>query len=249
MLAMLDLSGGVLAYLIASVFVAGVIRGFTGFAASAVVMAMATIILAPIDLLPICLLLELVASAFLIRGGVKEADHKLVIPLVGFAFVALPLGLYLTKTMDPDMSKLVALFLVATLAALQLARVPLPVGRGLVSRAFVGCLAGLVQGLASVGGLVHALYVLALRLPPRETRATMILGVMFSGAMGLFWQLAMGIMTWQALVRLFAVLAPFLIGLWLGRHFFTPDKERYYRPVSLAVLIGLAGIGILRQLV
>lgn len=249
MLAVLDLSGGVLAYLIASVFVAGVIRGFTGFAASAVVMAMATIILAPIDLLPICLLLELVASVFLIRGGIKEADRKLVIPLVGFAFVALPLGLYLTKTMDPDLSKLVALLLVATLAALQLARVPLPVGRGLGSRAIVGCMAGLVQGLASVGGLVHALYVLALRLPPRETRATMILGVMFSGAMGLFWQLAMGIMTWQALVRLGAVLAPFLIGLWLGRYFFTPDKERFYRPVRLAVLISFAGVGILRQLV
>lgn len=248
MFEILNLSHTVVAYLAATVFVAGVIRGFTGFAASAVVMAMATLVLAPIDLLPICLLLELVASAFLVRGGIKEADHKLVIPLVGFAFVALPLGLYLTKSLDRDTSTLVALATVGGLAVMQLARVPLPLGKGIFSAAVVGSLAGLVQGIASVGGLVHALYVLVLKLPPVTTRATMILGVMFSGAMGLFWQLAMGVMTGQAVIRLLAMLLPFLLGLWLGRYFFSPGKEQYYRPVSLSVLIVLSAAGILRQL-
>lgn len=248
MLAILDLPNTGLAVLIASVFIAGVVRGFTGFAASAVVMATATVVLAPIDLLPICLLLELVASAFLVRGSINEADQKLVLPLVGFAFVALPVGLHLTQTLPPDISTLIALTIIGVLAAMQLFRVPLPAGKGFLSVMVVGSLAGLVQGVASVGGLVHALYVLALRLPPTATRATMILGVMFSGAMGLFWQLSLGVMTWQAFLRLATVLVPFLLGLWLGRFLFTPGREQYYRPVSLGVLVVLAGAGILRQL-
>lgn len=243
------LSGGSLGFLVVTVLVAGVVRGFTGFAASAVVMVLGTLILAPIDLLPICLLLELAASVFLVRGGIAHADYRLTIPLIGFAFLALPVGLYLTRMMDPDLSRMVTLVLVAGLAALQLARVSLPVGRGLASAALVGSLGGLVQGVAAVGGLVQALYILALRMQPRTMRDTMILGVMFSGAMGLFWQIVMGIMTGQALMRVVLVLPPFLAGLWLGRRYFTPENERFYRPISLTVLIALSCAGILRQLV
>lgn len=242
------LSGGSLGFLMLSVFIAGVVRGFTGFAASAVVMALGTVILAPIELLPICLLLELTASAFLIRGGIADADYKLTIPLVGFAFAALPLGLYLSQTMDPELSKLVALALVAGLAAMQLARMTLPLGRGLGSSAFVGSLGGLIQGIAAVGGLVQALYILALNLPARTMRDTMILGVLFSGVIGLFWQVAMGVMTAQAVMLATLVLGPFAIGLWLGRRYFTPDNERFYRPISLYILITLAGAGMLRHL-
>ncbi|TRD14475.1 TSUP family transporter [Palleronia caenipelagi] len=249
MLDIADLSNGTLAFLAMSVFVAGLVRGFTGFAASATVMALATVVMAPIDLLPVCLLLELIASAFLVRGGIKEADYGLTIPLVGFAFIALPAGLYLTKTMDPDLSRLIVLGVVAGLAALQLARIPLPFGRGFASRAVVGVSAGLIQGLANAGGLVHALYVLALDLPPRTVRATMILGVMISGAMGVFWQVAMGILTVQALARVLLVFVPFVIGLWLGRAGFTPENEKFYRPISLALLIVLASGGILRLVV
>lgn len=249
MLEFVALSGAAMSVLLVTVFIAGVVRGFTGFAASAVVMAMGTLVLAPIELLPICLLLELTASAFLVRGGIAEADYKLTIPLVGFAFAALPVGLYLTKTMDPENSTLTALALVAGLAAFQLARIPLPLGRGLLSSALVGSAAGLVQGLASVGGLVQALYILALKMQPRTMRDTMILGVMISGVIGLFWQLAMGIMTVQPLARVAVVLVPFVVGLWLGRRYFTPENERYYRPISLSVLIVLSVAGILRQLI
>ncbi|WP_319824949.1 sulfite exporter TauE/SafE family protein [Thalassovita sp.] len=248
MLAALGLSATTFAYLIATVFVAGVVRGFTGFAASAVVMATGTLVLAPLDLLPICLLLEIVASVFLVRGGIKDADIKLVIPMIGFAFAALPFGLYLTQGMDPERSKLIALALVGGLAALQLARVPLPLGRGILPAAIVGSLAGLIQGLASVGGLVQALYVVALKMQARTMRGTMILGVMISGAIGLFWQLAMGVMTMQALMRVAGILLPYLFGLWLGRRYFTPENERYYRPISLSVLVMLAGAGVLKQL-
>lgn len=224
-------------------------RGFTGFAASASVMAIATIVLSPLDLLPICLLLELVASAFLVRGGITQADYKLTIPLVGFAFAALPVGLYLTKSMNPEFSGLIVLSLVAVLAALQIARVPLPLGRGLVSSALVGTSAGLIQGLANIGGLVQALFVVALKMPAQTMRATMILGVMISGAIGLFWQSVMGVLTTEAMMRFAAVLLPFVLGLWLGRRWFTPANERFYRPISLALLIALALAGILRQLI
>lgn len=249
MIQLTQLSPEILAYLALSVFVAGVIRGFTGFAASAAIMAMAAIFIAPLELLPICLLLEIAASAFLVRGSIKEADIGLTVTMTGAAFLGLPLGLYMLKTMNPDLSRLVVLGLVVGLAGLQLLRIPLPLGTGRAGQAIAGFLAGVVHGVASFGGLVQALYVMALNRPVRAMRATMILGVLVSSALALFWQSAMGVLTILSLMRVAAVLLPFLLGLWLGHRHFTPANERHYRPISLGVLVILAGLGILRLVI
>lgn len=247
MTAALDLSGGLLAWLAAVVFVAGVARGFTGFGASATIMALAAVWIAPIDLIPICLLLELTGSALLLRGGIGHADKPLAGTLVGMAFVGVPLGLHLTRTLDPDTSRVIALALVAGLAALQLARIPLPVGRGRAGAALVGLLAGVVNGLASIGGLVHALYLTARNLQPRTMRGTIILIITIGGTITFFWQVLLGVLTGQAALRYAVLLAPFVAGLWLGRRYFTPENERHYRPVSLTLLVVLAGAGLVRQ--
>lgn len=248
MILALDLSPGALGFLAAVVFVAGIARGFTGFGASATIMALATWMIAPIDLIPICLLLELTASTLLLRGGFGHADKPLAITLVAAAFLGVPLGLHLTKTLDTEVSSIVALALVCGLAAMQLARIPLPVGDGRIGAAVVGFAAGIVNGLASIGGLVHALYLMARNLPARNMRGTMIVIILLSGSVTLLWQGLMGVMTAQAALRFAVLLLPFSAGLWLGRRNFTPENERHYRPVSLALLVALAGIGLVRQL-
>lgn len=245
----LDLPAAELGFLYAVVFLAGIARGYTGFGASATIMALATWLIAPIDLLPICLLLEIAASLLLLRGSVGDADKALSVTLVAAAFLGVPVGLYLTRAMDPDHSRIVALALVGGLAALQLLRILLPVGQGRAGAVLAGLGAGVVNGLASIGGLVHALYLMARDLPARAMRGTMILIILFSGAVTLFWQVAMGIMTGQAMLRVAVLLVPFVLGLWLGRRHFTPENERHYRPVSLGLLVALAGVGLVRQII
>lgn len=246
-MSLIALSPGLLGWLACVAFVAGIARGFTGFAASATIMALAASFVPPIALIPICLILELVASALLVRGGFADADRPLALLVQAGALVGVPLGLMLTQRLDPDLSRRIALALVAGLAALQLARVPLPVGQGRVGAAVAGFLAGVVNGLASIGGLVHALYIMARDLPARRVRGTMILIILIGGAVTLAWHLLLGVMTLQALARAGALLMPFVAGLWLGRRHFTPENERHYRPVSLALLVGLALAGLARD--
>lgn len=63
-------------------FCAGVVRGFSGFALSAMVMATAVIILPPIALIPMLWWLEMVASLLMIKDGFKEADRPMTYALV-----------------------------------------------------------------------------------------------------------------------------------------------------------------------
>ena len=146
-----DIDG--LLWLFLAVFAAGLVRGFSGFALSALVMASAALILPPVQLIPICWWLELAASVLMARGGWQEADRKIVWGLVITSAIGTPIGLALTTNIDAETSKLVALCVIIALAALLLGRIRIP---GLETRAGLyasGLMAGVVTGLASVGGI------------------------------------------------------------------------------------------------
>jgi uncharacterized membrane protein YfcA len=227
-------------------FGAGIVRGFSGFALSALVMASAALILPPIQLIPICWWLEIAASLLMARGGWKEADRKLVWALVIMSALGTPIGLALTTSIDVETSKLVALFLIMTLALLLLTRVKIP---GLASRTGIYCtglLAGTVTGLASVGGMVIALFVLSSDMPARKMRAALALFLFLGSATSLTWHFIFGVMNTQAIIRGIVFSVPAIAGVWGGTHLFTPRFEPYYRPFCLTLLCGLSAFGLIR---
>ena len=61
--------------------VAGMVRGFSGFALSAMVMASGALIIPPVQLIPICWWLEMTASLFMLRSGWQEANRKVALGL------------------------------------------------------------------------------------------------------------------------------------------------------------------------
>ena len=111
-----------------------------------------------------------------------------------------------------------------------------------------GIFSGFVTGLASIGGLVIALYTLALQMPPKNMRGTLIVIIFIGGALTFLWQLLYGMITPLALTRFAAFAPPMLAGVLLGRAFFKPEYERHYRPFCLTLLIGLAIFGLLKTL-
>ena len=82
LLTLTDLTAQEFAILTSIVAVAGIVRGFSGFALSAIVMASAVIILPPVQLIPICWWLEMTASVLMAKGGWQEADRGVVLGLV-----------------------------------------------------------------------------------------------------------------------------------------------------------------------
>ena len=241
-----QLTAGDLAFALVAVFVAGIVRGFTGFALSALIMATLATLIPPVQLIPVCTMLELASAAVLLRGGFGQANKRMAILLQSGALIGVPTGLYLTNTLNPETSKLIALLLTVTLALLQLARVRLPLSQAAVPTMLTGVFSGFVTGLASIGGMVIALYALALNMPPKNMRGTLIFIIFIGGSLTFLWQILWGMITPLALTRAALFLLPMLAGVFLGRAFFTPKYEPYYRPLSLLLLIGLGAFGLLR---
>ncbi len=228
-------------------FLAGMVRGFSGFALSAVVMAIAVMFLSPIALIPILWFQEMTASLLMVRGGIKAANRRVVTGLVLGSAFGLPIGLSLTQALPVDTSKLVALSVIVVLAATQLAKLRLPFLATRLGLWGSGILAGIVTGLAGVGGMVVALYVLASNAPAREMRASLVMFLFASSVISLATLTYFNVMTSQSALRGLALAPASALGVVVGKTMFRPSWEPYYKPFCLCLLIALATFGILRQ--
>ena len=220
--------------------VAGIVRGFSGFALSAIVMASAVIILPPVQLIPICWWLEMSASVLMAKGGWAEADRGIVLGLVIGSTIGVPFGLMLTTAVSSETSKLLALAVIIALAATQLAKIRLPflaTTPGLYGSGFT---AGVATGIASVGGMVIAIYVLSQDASAKKMRAALILFLFISALTSMITLLYFGVMTGTAATRGLALAIPTTLGVMLGQRLFNPTLAPYYKPFCLTLLCALA---------
>ncbi len=241
-----EFSGPTLLIMIGICFAAGLVRGFAGFALSALVMASAVILLPPVELIPICWVLEFTASILMFRGGFADADKRMVMILFLGSAIGTPLGLWLTTSLPVDTSKLIALLLIVGLAGLQLARLRIPGLATMPGTWITGLLAGIVTGLASIGGMMIALYVLARNAPARVMRASLVMFLFIGAFTSIIYLLLYGVMDQRAAIRGVVLVLPTALGVIVGGRMFIPRLEPFYRPFSLSLLIGLAAVGLIR---
>lgn len=246
LLATVDLTGQEFLILTVIVIVAGIVRGFSGFALSAVVMASAVIILPPVQIIPICWWLEMTASVLMARGGWQEADRGIVMGLVIGSTIGVPFGLLLTTSVSVEASQLIALTVIIALALTQLAKIRLAFLATKAGLYGSGIAAGIVTGLASVGGMVIAIYVLSQDAPAAKMRAALVLFLFVSSLTSLIMLLWFGVMDSTAAARGLSLAIPTTVGVFLGQRLFTPRFAPYYRSACLSLLCALAGAALVR---
>jgi uncharacterized membrane protein YfcA len=229
-----------------AVLAAGLIRGFAGFGLSAMLMASIVTIIPPVSLIPVCFILEGVAGVAMLKGGIKNADMTLVWGLAIGSAIGAPIGLYATTSIDVSSSKLIALFVILSLTIASLFKFRpkfLATKAGLYGS---GLTAGVVTGLASVGGMVVALYILASNADVKKVRASLVMFLFMGMFTSLIYLFAYDMMTMEAFWR-GLVLSPFiLLGVFLGSLLFRPAYEHLYKRVCLLLLGSLCAIGLAR---
>lgn len=249
LLSALPTSGSETALLFAIIFAAGLVRGFSGFALSAIVMASAASFIPPILLIPILWFQEMAASLLMARGGWQDADRSRTALLVIGNWIGWPLGLWLTVTLPKEASAQIALVIILILATLQLLKVNIPALATRAGTLIAGFVAGIAGGVAHVGGMVVALYVLSQNTNARSMRGTLVL-YLFIGSLGsLIYLLFFGVMTSTAMLSALTLTPVTLLSVWLGTKLFNPRWEPYYKPFCLCLLIGLAALSLLRSLI
>jgi len=226
-------------WLIATMSIAGVVRGFTGFGTALIFVPIAGMFLPPAEVVGTITMTGIASTAALLPRAWRQSDRGEVGVLVLAALPLVPVGLWLMQIMDAQAVRwTVACIAAGTLVALvsgwrYTARINVP---GML---MIGAAAGLVGGMTGLTGPVVILFYLAGQALVQSVRANTILflaalDVVIVGNLFLSGSVETRII-WLAIV----LAVPYFITTMIGQSLFDPKRERSYRFLAFA-LIGLS---------
>lgn len=230
--------------LAACAFVAGLVRGFSGFGLSAVLVASAAFVISPKLIIPTAQTMEVIASIALIPSVWRDVNWKWLTPMAAAYALSIPVGVAALAYLPEQTLRVggcVILF-IASVCLLLNARPKLP--DGLPLRFSTGLVAGFFAGATSLGGMVASVMLFAVALPAKNLRATLILLFFGSALYSLAWGAWHGVVTSGTFVAAAWLAVPMLAGIAVGSHGFKHVSEAGFRKAVLAVLAALSIAGI-----
>ena len=236
------------AAVVAACIVAGVVRGFTGFGFPLIVVTSTSLVIAPVEIVPIALLLDILAGVRMLPSVRHDVDRRGVSFLVLGALPAIPLGAWLLSSLDAETMRL-AIGVMVLIAVLIIARgfqMARPPGRPLLTG--TGMAAGFLSGTMGMPGPPVILLYLSSPLPVATLRATSIAFFLFSDLAALAAMLWFDIITetvfWRALV-----LAPIVeVAVLGGWHLYGIADPAHVKRAALVLLTVLAVVAIAKSL-
>lgn len=234
--------------LTAAVLVAGIIRGYSGFGFAMVAVTSMSLVLPPIQVVPIVLILEVLASVQLIPQVWRDIDWFSLRWLLAGSLVATPVGVYVLATIPAAPMRIFISLLVLAASLLLLRgwawqRMP---GVALTISTGVAC--GTLNGAAAIGGPPVILFYLSSPAGVMVSRASIIAYFLGIDLMSLAMAGIHGLVTSRTLTLTAVCLAPLLAGIAVGSRLFAKLDKNAFRRHVLFLLMALSVAGLLRSL-
>lgn len=233
-----------LAYTLSIVFIAGVVRGLAGFGFSALCFFALAPIFSAQTIVPLMFVMEVMASLHLLPKIWPQIPWRWVIILCLGSAVATPLGVVALQYWPVDLVRGLAggAVLIACFALWR--QWHFKAAQSLIWLVIVGFFAGFVNGLASIGGLVIAVYMMSSNMPLTAMRAGLILFFLLVDLYGLFWFRHHGLMSTNLPSLMLVMIPVMLIANQLGYSLFNRIDIVVMRKFTLALLSSLAAIAL-----
>ncbi len=240
------LDGPTLAYALAVIFVAALVRGYSGFGASALIVTSLTLVLPPAEVVPISLLIEIAASLGLLAQVWKDVPWRTMAWLLAGAALGMPAGFALLAALPADVMRVAISILVLLACALIWRGAKSSSQPGTPAILGTGVVSGVANGIAAVGGLPVVLFFLYSAAAIATSRATLIVYLLIADTYGTGVAWMNGLVTEEVLMRTALFCIPLFLGVWLGNRHFLATSPESFRRFTLILLVFLASAGLLR---
>ena len=232
------------AYSIVCIFLAAIVRGFSGFGFSLLSISALSLVYAPAEIVPSIFLLEIAASLHLLPSIWRDVHWRSLLPLTIGCLIATPIGVYaLAHVPAPPMQLAMAVFVLAAVFLLWkgYALTTMP---GFGASTAAGAASGLANGAFGIGGPPVVLFYFSSPAGNIAGRASLIAFFLFTDVIGLANQSVHGLVTWDAAWRALWYLPALLLGVWIGqRSFKGVDPAKFQKAVLILLAIMAVVIG------
>lgn len=222
------------------IFVAAIVRGFSGFGFSLLAITALSLVYPPAEIVPSIFLLEIAASIHLLPSIWKDVHWRSLVPLILGCLVATPFGVWaLAKAPATPMQLALSIFVLA--ATLLLWRgFALKSMPGPIASTAAGAASGLANGAFGIGGPPVVLFYFSSPAGNSAGRASLIAFFLITDVIGLANQSVHGLVTWEAAWRALVYLPALLAGVWIGARSFKGTDPLKFRKIVLVILAVLA---------
>ena len=222
------------------VFLAGLLRGFTGFGFSLAAVPLVSLIMPPAEAVPIVLLLQALVSLSGLRDASTQTHWRSIGVLAIGAAIATPVGTWGLAHLPAAPVRMAVAAIVAAGAAVLAFGVRLKQApTGLAALPF-GLASGLCNGIAGIPGPPIIAFYLAMPVTTAVARASMIVFFLLTSLLALAPLAWLGLIGRGSLVSAAIGLPAVLIGSWLGALLYRTSADRHYRSVALLLLFATA---------
>ena len=228
------------------IFVAAIVRGFSGFGFSLLAITALSLIYTPAEIVPSIFMLEVAASLNLLPGIWKDIHWKSLVPLTAGCLVATPLGVWLLANVAPAPMQLAISIFVLAATFLMWKGYALKSMPGPAASTAVGAASGLANGAFGIGGPPVILFYFASPAGNIAGRASMIAFFIATDLIGLANQSVHGLITRDTIFRAAFYLPALIAGVWLGTRGFKNVDQAVFRTSVLLILAGLAVITMIK---
>jgi uncharacterized membrane protein YfcA len=228
----------------ALVFLAAIVRGFSGFGFSLLSITAISLFMPAREIVPSIFLLEVAASLNLIPSIWRDIDWRGIgFLLLGYV-VALPFGVYaLANVPAPPMQLALGLFVIVT-GAMMLAGFRLEKTPGAVATTATGAASGILNGAFGIGGPPVVLFYFSTPAAAAVGRASVIAFFLSTDTLGLAELARNELVTQQSFIQFVAWLPALLVGVFIGTKGFKHMDPVKFRLAVLWILVALAVLGL-----
>jgi uncharacterized membrane protein YfcA len=233
-------------YVLIIVFIASIIRGFNGFGFSAICISGFSYILPAIEIVPIILALEVAISIFMAPYIWNKIDWKFVFKILLGILIGSPIGLYLLKHLNPQITHLFVCLLIIFFSILLMRGFSNQKINNNYGKFLTGIISGTLNGFTTLGGMPVALFLLIINIQPALIRGSLAALFFLTDIYAFVLSFFLGIVDMVTIYRVIPLIIILPFGVFIGNKFFVKSKEETYRKVVFYFLIVISIFGILR---
>lgn len=229
-----------LAFASGFIFLAAIVRGYSGFGFSLLAITALSLILSPAQVIPAIFLLEVAASLHLLPSIWRDVHWGSLAFLMLGALIGTPIGVYALANVPQNQMTLALACFVLVATYLLWRGFSLKTMPSRPATLAVGAATGLANGAFGMGGPPVVLFYFASPAGHAAGRASLIAYFLFTDVVGLGFLAREGLVTRDAGLLALCFLPALVAGIWLGSRSFKSADPQRFRRIVLIILACLA---------
>jgi uncharacterized membrane protein YfcA len=221
------------------------IRATTGFGQNLIMTPILLLILDPKSVVAISIFLGLFSSLCMLPFCYKELDMKKIVPLIVGSLIGIPIGTYIIVVISASGLKMLIGSLCVVLAIPLAMGWSLPLRREKLIGGIVGFLSGFFTSSTSIGGPPAVLYMHNQNWGKESIRSNLNIFFVIAGIITITSLYLAGVVNWDDMLQTISLVPALLAGLGIGILVFPHISGRFFRLISMAIVIIAGIIGVL----